>query len=126
VVEEGRFGYEDLEVWQKAIDWASEIVSLSDGLETDRGHFRLVEQLESACSSVAMNIAEGKGRYSQKEFIQFLYVARGSLYETITLLEIFSIQNWITKDKFVELKERGKEIAKMLNALINSIKARRS
>lgn len=126
MVEEGRFGYEDLEVWQKAIDWASEIVSLSDGLETDRGHFRLVEQLESACSSVAMNIAEGKGRYSQKEFIQFLYVARGSLYETITLLEIFSIQNWITKDKFVELKERGKEIAKMLNALINSIKARRS
>ena len=126
MVEEGRFGYEDLEVWQKAIDWASEIVSLSDGLETNRGHFRLMEQLESACSSVAMNIVEGKGRYSQKEFIQFLYVARGSLYETITLLEIFSIQNWITKDKFVELKERGKEVAKMLNALINSIKGRSS
>ena len=125
-MEEGKFGYEDLEVWQKAIDWASEIVSLSDGLETDRGHFRLVEHLESACSSVAMNIAEGKGRYSQEEFIQFLYVARGSLYETITLLEIFSIQNWITKDKFVELKEKGKEIAKMLNALINSIKGRSS
>jgi len=122
-VEEGRFGYEDLEVWQKAIDWASVIVSLTDGLETKRGHFRLMEQLESACSSVAMNIAEGKGRYSQKEFIQFLYVARGSLYETITLLEIFTRQNWITKDKFLELKGRGKELAKMLNALINSIKA---
>jgi four helix bundle protein len=91
-VEEGKFGYEDLEVWQKAIHWASEIVSLSDGLETNRSHFRLIEQLESACSSVAMNIAEGKGRYSPKEFIQFLYVARGSLYETITLLEIFSMQ----------------------------------
>jgi four helix bundle protein len=126
IVEEGRFGYEDLEVWQKAIHWASEIVSLSHNLETNRSHFRLIEQLESACSSVAMNIAEGKGRYSPREFIQFLYVARGSLYETITLLEIFSIQNWITKDKFVELKERGKEIAKMLNALINSIKARSS
>jgi len=121
-VEDGRFGYEDLEVWQKAIHWASEIVSLSDSLETNRGHFRLMEQLESACSSVAMNIAEGKGRYSRKEFIQFLYVARGSLYETITLLEIFTRQNWITKDKFLELKERGKELAKVLNALINSIK----
>jgi len=121
-VEDGRFGYEDLEVWQKAIHWASEIVSLSDNLETDRSHFRLIEQLESACTSVAMNIAEGKGRYSQKEFIQFLYVARGSLYETITLLEIFTRQNWITKDKFLELKERGKELAKVLNALINSIK----
>ena len=117
-----RFGYEDLEVWQKAIDWASEIVSLCNDLETERRHYRLIEQLESACSSVAMNIAEGKGRYSQKEFIQFLYVARGSLYETVTLMEIFLKQQWITKDKFLELKETGKEIAKMLNSLMKSIK----
>ena len=120
--EQTRFGYEDLEVWQKAIDWASGIVSLCNDLETERRHFRLIEQLESACSSVAMNIAEGKGRYSQKEFIQFLYVARGSLYETVTLLEIFFKQQWITKDKFLEFKETGKEIAKMLNSLIKSIK----
>lgn len=120
--EQTRFGYEDLEVWQKAIDWASGIVSLCNDLETKRRHFRLIEQLESACSSVAMNIAEGKGRYSQKEFIQFLYVARGSLYETVTLLEIFFKQQWITKDKFLEFKETGKEIAKMLNSLIKSIK----
>ena len=119
---EGKFGYEDLEVWQKAIDWASEIVSLSADLETNRSHFRLIEQLESACSSVAMNIAEGKGRYSQKEFVQFLYVARGSLYETITLLEIFVKQNWITENKFMEFKKEGREIARMLNALINAIK----
>lgn len=123
---EDKFGYEDLEVWQKAIDWASQIVSLIDSLETDRKHFRLIEQLESAAGSVAANIAEAKGRYSQKEFVQFLYVARGSLYESITLLEIFLKQNWISKDKFMELKEKGKEIAKMLNALINSIKRGRS
>ena len=119
---EGKFGYEDLEVWQKAIDWASKIVSLSADLETNRSHFRLIEQLESACSSVAMNIAEGKGRYSQKEFVQVLYVARGSLYETITLLEIFVKQNWITENKFMEFKKEGREIARMLNALINAIK----
>jgi four helix bundle protein len=126
VMGEDKFGYEDLEVWQKAIGWASEIVSLSDNLGTSRKHFRLVGQLESACTSVAMNIAEGKGRYSQKEFVQFLYVARGSLYETVTLLEIFLKQNWISESKFKELKEKGKEIAKMLNALINSIKAHSS
>ena len=57
---EDKFGYEDLEVWQKAIDWASEIVSLSGNLETSRKHLRLIEQLESSSSSVAMNIAEGK------------------------------------------------------------------
>ena len=123
MVEESKFGYENLEVWQKSIDWASEIISLIDVLETNRKHFRLIEQLESACSSVAMNIAEGKGRYSKKEFVQFLYIARGSLYETITLLEIYLKQNWIGRDKFMQIKEMGKEIAKMLNALIKSIKS---
>lgn len=122
-MEENRFGYEDLEVWQKAIDWTSEIVRMVDNLRTDRMHFRLIEQLEAASSSVAMNIAEGKGRYSQKEFTQFLYIARGSLYETITLLEIFLRQDWIKAEKFSELKENGREIAKMLNALIKAIKA---
>jgi len=122
-MEENRFGYEDLEVWQKAIDWTSEIVRVVDNLRTDRMHFRLIEQLEAASSSVAMNIAEGKGRYSQKEFIQFLYIARGSLYETITLLEIFLRQDWIKAEKFSELKEKGREIAKMLNALIKAIKS---
>lgn len=122
-MEENRFGYEDLEVWQKAIDWTSEIVRVVDNLRTDRMHFRLIEQLKAASSSVAMNIAEGKGRYSQKEFIQFLYIARGSLYETITLLEIFLRQDWIKAEKFSELKEKGREIAKMLNALIKAIKS---
>jgi four helix bundle protein len=121
-MEKSKFGYENLEVWQKAIDWASKIISLIEDLDTNRKHFRLIEQLESACSSVAMNIAEGKGRHSKKEFVQFLYISRGSLYETITLLELFLRQNWITKSDFEESKYNGKEIAKMINALINSIK----
>jgi four helix bundle protein len=124
-MEESKFGYEDLEVWRKAIDWASVIISLTNNLAKGRRHFRLIEQLESACSSVAMNIAEGKGRYSQKEFVQLLYIARGSLYETITLLEICARHNWIGKEEFSEVKEKGKEIAKMLNSLAGSIKSRK-
>ncbi len=69
-----------------------------------------------------MNIAEGKGRYSKKEFVQFLFIARGSLYETITLLEIFHRQAWIESAVFKKLKTDAMEIAKMLNSLINSIK----
>lgn len=60
------------------------VISLVDGIQTDRKHFRLMEQLEASSTSIALNIAEGKGRYSKKEFIQFLYIARGSLYETVT------------------------------------------
>jgi four helix bundle protein len=69
-----------------------------------------------------MNIAEGKGRYSKKEFVQFLHVARGSLYETLTLLELFLRQGWLSSGKHAELKQEGKEIVKMLNSLAKSIK----
>jgi len=48
---EEKLGYEDLEVWKRSIDWASEIVSLIENLDTNRKHFRLIEQLESACTS---------------------------------------------------------------------------
>ncbi len=115
-------GYEKLLVWQRAIEWACNIINISEELKTNRKHYRLIEQLESASTSVAMNIAEGKGRYSKKEFVQFLFVARGSLYETITLLEIFHRQEWIESTLFRELKTDATEIAKMLNSLINSIK----
>jgi len=69
-----------------------------------------------------MNIAEGKGRFSKKEFVHFLYIARGSAYETITLLNIFSALNWINNDKIAELEVEGTEIIKMINGLIKSIK----
>ena len=116
------FSFEDLEVWQKAIDFAGLVIKLCGNIETDRKHFRLIEQLEAAATSVALNIAEGKGRYSKKEFTQFLYVARGSLYETVTLLVIFHQAKWITESQLQEVKEFADQIGKMLSALVASIK----
>ncbi len=121
-MDEQRFGFEELSVWQKSVDWAVMIVGLVDGLQTDRKHYRLIEQLEAACTSVSMNIAEGKGRFSKKEFVHFLYISRGSLYETITLLEIFSRLGWLEKETFQRVKKEAVNIAKMLNSLIRSIK----
>jgi len=69
-----------------------------------------------------MNIAEGKGRFSKKEFVHFLYIARGSLYETMTLLEIFLKRHWVPQEEFIAIKNGTREIAKMLNGFINSIK----
>lgn len=98
------------------------ILDLVENIETDRKHYRLFEQIESACTSVAMNIAEGKGRYSKKEFVHFLYIARGSLFETVTLLIIFKNRQWITENTLETFKEDASQIGKMLNALINRIK----
>ena len=117
-----RFSFEDLDVWQKAVEFARIVIDLSERINTDRKHFRLIEQLESAATSVALNIAEGKGRYSKKEYIQFLYVARGSLYETITLLIIFNKNNWINEKQLNDIKIFADEIGKMLSGLINAIR----
>jgi len=90
-----RFSFEDLEVWQEAVVFADLCLTVVENLSDGRKHYRLMEQLESACTSVSLNIAEGKGRFSKKEFMHFLYIARGSLFETVTLLEIFRRRSWI-------------------------------
>ena len=72
-----RFSFEDLEVWQEAVDYADNCLDIIESVRTDRKHYRLVEQLESVATSPALNTAEGKGRFSKKEFVRFLYIARG-------------------------------------------------
>ncbi len=113
--------YRELVVWQKSMAFANDVIDLVDHLETDRKHYRLIEQLEAAVTSIPMNIAEGKGRESKKEFVHFLYIARGSLYETLTLLELFKLRCWIKPDNFLDFELRSNEIAKMLKGLINYI-----
>jgi len=59
----------------------------------------------------------------RKEFIQFLYIARGSLFEAITVLIIFSRNKWINDAELEEMKVLGDEIGKMLSSLINAVKS---
>ena len=117
------FAFEDLLVWQKSIDFAEAVISTIDLFEAPRKHYRIIEQLEAAAISVSSNIAEGKGRYSKKEFMQYLYIARGSLFETISLLILICRLHWIGNEKLLELKSSGEEIAKMINSLIKSVKS---
>lgn len=121
-IDDIEFGYEKLHVWQRSLEWADCILTIAENTETERKHYRLIEQIESSCTSVPMNIAEGKGRYSKKEFVHFLYIARGSLYETMTLLEIFLKRQWIPQEEFTDIKNETKKIAKMLNGFISSVK----
>ena len=116
------FSFQDLKVWQKAVLFAGKVIRTIDQLQTPRKHYRLIEQLESAATSVAMNIAEGKGRQTTKEFIQFLFIARGSLFEVITLLIIFQNLNWINEETVNKFLPMAEEITKMINSLIKSMK----
>ena len=115
------FAFEDLKVYQKALDFAVAVIDTIDELDTPRKHYRLIEQLEAASSSIALNIAEGKGRYSKKKFKHFCYIARGSLYETISLLQIFKKKTWLQEKQYKSLYSDAIEINKMISGLINSI-----
>ncbi|MFH1061264.1 MAG: four helix bundle protein [Candidatus Omnitrophota bacterium] len=122
--EKVKFVFEDLHVWKKAVLFAEMAIDLSENLNQNRKHYRLIEQLEAASTSIALNIAEGRGRNSKKEFIQFLFIARGSLYETIALLEIFSNKRWIEIEKLEELKILGEEINKMISGMVKMLKGK--
>ena len=117
-----KFAYEDLDVWSKAVDFSVKVINLVDSLDTSRKHFRLLEQIEASSTSISTNIAEGKGRFSKKEFAHYCYIARGSLYETMTFLEIFKRVGWISESDIVPLRKEAISIASMIKGLINSIK----
>ena len=119
---ENMFSFQELKVWQKAVDFAEKVIKVVDEMDMSRKHYRLIEQLESASTSVSMNIAEGKGRQTTKEFIQFLYISRGSLFEVITLLIILQRVGWIEARKVMEFQEMAQEITKMLNSFVKAMK----
>jgi four helix bundle protein len=117
-----RFSFEDLEVWQDAVAYADAVLEVMDSLKSEHKHFRLREQMEAAVTSISMNIAEGKGRYSKKEFVQYLYIARGSLFETVTLLKIMKQRDWISLEDHARLYEMGATIGRKISRLIALIK----
>ncbi len=88
-------------------------------------HFRLIGQMEAAISSISQNIAEGKGRQYKKEFIQYLSIAQGSLYETITLNEIFRRRKLFSEEEAKEVRKRGEDINRKLNGLMNSLRGKK-
>jgi len=78
--------------------------------------------MESAAVSPAQNIAEGKGRQHKKEFIQFLHIALGSIYEVITLNEVFRRRKLFLEESANEVRRRCEQIDRKLNGLINSLR----
>ncbi|HEY7532009.1 MAG TPA: four helix bundle protein [Nitrospiraceae bacterium] len=77
--------HKNLDVWNKAMDLATEVYSITDQFPKEE-LFGLVSQTRRAAVSIPSNIAEGAARNSRKEYIQFLYVALGSVAELETQL----------------------------------------
>jgi len=84
--------------------------------------FGLSSQIQRAMVSVPSNIAEGASRQYKKEFIHFLYQARGSLCEVITQLEIAHLIGYINEETKSAISNRMEELLKMLNSMIKSLR----
>ena len=108
------FPFEKLEVYQMTLDLADRVLEFLEELPPNR-HIRLISQMEAAVVSSAQNIAEGKGRQYKKEFIQFLYIAEGSLFETLTLAEIMKRRGLIVDEQLMEIKKQAENIDRKLH-----------
>jgi four helix bundle protein len=112
--------YRDLIAWRKATDLALDIYRATQKFPKDE-IYGLTSQMRRAAVSVASNIAEGKGRYSLKEFAQFLYRARGSLLELETQLFIAEELHYLEPLVFRRIEDRTKELGRILNGLTRSV-----
>ncbi len=118
------FPFEKLDVCQLAVDLADNVLSILEK-QPQTKHIRLISQMEAAVTSPSQNIAEGKGRQYKKEFIQFLHIAQGSLYEVVTLNEVFRRRKLFQKEDAIEVRRRCEQIDRKLNGLINSLRGTR-
>ncbi len=115
------FPFEKLEVYHLALDLADAVFDLLDRLPANR-HLRLVGQMEAAVASISQNIAEGKGRQYAKEFVQFLSIAEGSLFEMLALCELFRRRNLFAEEDVTRIRGRAETLDRKLRGLINTLK----
>ena len=112
--------YRDLIAWRKATQLALEIYRSTQAFPKTE-LYGLTSQMRRAAISIPSNIAEGKGRYSCKEFMQFLYRARGSLLELETQLFIAKELHYLPPTAFQQLQDKAVELGRILNGLSKSV-----
>jgi four helix bundle protein len=112
--------YKDLYIWQASIDLAVQIVAMTDDFP-NRQRYVLVAQMQRAAISVPSNISEGKGRLSQRELRQYLGIARGSLFELDSQLEIATRVGLIDPSRKAHLDDLIGKLGAGINALLRHI-----
>jgi len=115
--------FRDLIVWQKSMPLVTELYRLSTAFPKEEV-YGLTSQMRRCAVSIPSNIAEGFGRQSTSDYIRFLNIASGSLYELQTQIEISHNLGYVGKDVFDAIYEDTREIERMLSSLIRKLKAK--
>jgi four helix bundle protein len=113
--------WKDLEVWRVSHSLVVKVYEMIKGLPKDEP-FRLTDQICRAATSVPTNLAEGKGRNSLREYLQFLSIPRGSVEEVKYLLLLCKDLSYIPENTYAEMIEEYDQVGRMLNGLMKSLR----
>ena len=117
------YRHEELKVWHAAVDYAASIYRLTTFFPSDE-RFALTNQLRRAAVSVSSNIAEGNGRFSNRDNLRFVEIAYGSLMETLSQIAVAARLGYLSEEQNDEIREEAAPIARMLSGLRSSLQKR--
>src|SRR5438094_4145317 len=117
---ESMFNFEKLDVWQKAIDFADLVYTLTRQFP-DEERFGLTNQMRRAAVSISSNIAEGSSRTSQADFGRFIEIATGSVFEVTSQAFIAKKQILLSEAEFHVIHQSAEELSRMLSGLRKSL-----
>ncbi len=115
--------FKELKIWNKSLDIAVDMYKETSSFPKDE-RFNLISQIRRSAVSVPSNIAEGAGRNSDKEFNQFLGIAKGSSFELQTQVIISNRLKFITDENFKSLNGSIEEVQKMITGFQSKLKSR--
>lgn len=114
--------YHGLLVWKRAMEFVKLVYRLSKHFPREE-LFGLISQLRRAAVSVLANIVEGRGKPTDKDFIRFLYISKGSLNECQCYFELAFELEYITNEQFVFIENKRGEVGYLLFQLIKQLEA---
>lgn len=116
--------FQEIEAWKKARELAKEIYAVTgaDGFSRD---LSLRDQMRRAAVSIVSNIAEGFARQTDREFVQFLYMARGSASELQSQLYVASDLGYLGREDFTRLYGMADEVSRLISRFVRYLKGDR-
>jgi four helix bundle protein len=110
--------FEDIKAWQEARVLVKMVYAVVNSDRHFGSDYKFREQIQGAAVSIMSNIAEGFSRRTTKEFIQFLFIAKGSTAEVQSQLYVALDQGYINQEKFNELHSKSDEVARLISGFI--------
>jgi four helix bundle protein len=117
--------HENLDAWKQSMDLVTEVYRQTRSFPKEE-LYGLTSQIRRAAVSIPTNLAEGAARSGSKEFVQFLHIARGSLSELETLIQIAANLGYLKATAGEDLSGRTTRVSALLSGLLRSLKARMS